>query len=380
MIKICSLNPFTTNYSVEWAKTYFNMKNPNENIFIPFKNNTDPFITQTDNYNTMRFYLFLAQANSAKLDYSDKKRLGQSLDDFLLMCQYASGKCNKTSDFEYYQDKINGNCYRYNSGKNSDVLKMVQPGLNNGINLELLIQPVEENNNLFATQHGFQIFITNQQTELIYSSGVQLSPGYSTNINIKREINSTPPKPYSNCTENLDSIDSYDSVLYKKTLTSKPIYLEDDCKLLCFNKILQETCNCTEPNFIPFYENIGYCLSFTDLGCEIQLYQKFIKNDDFSKCDCPKQCQTISYSYQSSMSEYPTKSYAYSLMQNPMILKQFDNNRSLITFNELRKRVISVNVFYNELCETWITAQKKTDIPSLISNIGGIMGLFLGIK
>jgi hypothetical protein len=379
MLKICSLTPFTTKYSIQWANNSLGISNPNENLVFPFDNITDPFVTQTKNFNSVRFNYFYVQHNTFTLNDSEKKKLGSSLDDFLLMCQFASQPCNKTNDFEYYFDKINGNCFRYNSGKNGDMLKVVQPGINNGINLELLIEPVSENDNLFATQHGFQIFITNQQTEFVFSTGVQVSPGYSTNINIKREISSTPQKPFSDCINNLNSIDSYDSDLYRKTFISNPIYLEDDCKLLCFNKILHDTCNCTEPSFIPYYDSNLFCLSYQKLDCEFKHYKKFIENDDFSKCDCPKTCKTITYSYSSSMSEYPTKSYAYALMQNPMILRQF-KNKTLATFDEIRKRVISVNIFYNELAETLITAQPKTDIPSLVSNIGGILGLFLGIK
>jgi hypothetical protein len=79
------------------------------------------------------------------------------------------------------------------------------------------------------------------------------------------------------------------------------------------------------------------------------------------------------------MAEYPTKSYANILMQNPMIQKTF-LNKSQITYDEIKKKVVFINILYNELIETSVKAQPKTDMPSLVLNIGGILGLFLGIR
>ena len=375
MIKICSLTPFTTNYSIKLA-------NSNEQHETDIYNNTeDPYISLSKSYIQMKFLSYIGQSYIMKMNESDKKMNGLSLDDILLMCSNSSWICDKSNDFEYYFDKMNGNCYRYNSGRsrNNITYKINQPGIENGLQLQLLIEPADKNENLFSFQNGYQIFITDQNHEQLFGNGIQVLPGYSTNIILKKQIETSPPKPHTNCTDNLDSVDSYNSEFYKRTISSRLNYLEYECKSLCLNKFFQEYCQCSDPKFITYYDNVSFCLTTDKINCQLRAYKIFLQQDEYSKCDCPKSCKTTSYFYSSSVSEFPTKSYYYNkLMKNPLILKMLNENKSMASYDDIRKMVISVNIFYNELTETWVTAQIKTDISSFISNIGGILGLFLG--
>ncbi len=162
-------------------------------------------------------------------------------------------------------------------------------------------------------------------------------------------------------------------------MLAKSKYMLSDCKGLCVNKVLEEFCNCSSPVFISYYDNRQLCTNPESLACQGLNFQKFLENNGYDNCDCPQPCDFTYYNYVSSMAEYPTKSYANILMQNPMIQKTF-LNKSQITYDEIKKRVVSVNILYNELIETSVKAQPKTDMPSLVSNIGGILGLFLGIR
>ncbi len=201
--------------------------------------------------------------------------------------------------------------------------------------------------------------------------------GFSTNIYLTRQTQSNPPKPYTICNNNLNRIDSYNSDLFKKVIQKKSKYSLSDCAGLCFNKLLEEICNCTAPTFISYYPNKELCTSPKSLQCQVPLFQKFLDDNGYEKCDCPIPCDSTSYMYVSSMAEYPTKSYANILMQNPLVLNTF-KNKSQITYDDIRKRLVSVNILYNELTEKSVTAQPKTDWISLLSNVGGILGLFLG--
>jgi hypothetical protein len=203
--------------------------------------------------------------------------------------------------------------------------------------------------------------------------------GFSTNIHLSRQIQSYPPNPYTNCTINLETIDSYHSDFFKKVMQSKSKYVVDECRGLCFNKMLEEKCNCSSPSFISYYGNRELCTSPKSLECQVSNFQNFLDENGYDKCDCPQPCESIIYSYISTMAEYPTKSYANILMKNPMIRKTFENE-SDINYDNVRKRVVSVNILYNDLIETSVIAQQKTDWINLFSNIGGILGLFLGKK
>jgi len=48
------------------------------------------------------------------------------------------------------------------------------------------------------------------------------------------------------------------------------------------------------------------------------------------------------------------------------------------TYEEVHKSFYSINVFYADLKYTVITDSPKTTFADLVSNLGGILGVFLG--
>jgi hypothetical protein len=51
-----------------------------------------------------------------------------------------------------------------------------------------------------------------------------------------------------------------------------------------------------------------------------------------------------------------------------------------LSYIDLKQNVARVQIFYNELKETFISEEIKTKIFDLVSNIGGTLGLFLGLS
>ncbi len=51
-----------------------------------------------------------------------------------------------------------------------------------------------------------------------------------------------------------------------------------------------------------------------------------------------------------------------------------------IDMSNVRESVVSLNVYYNSLSYTLATESPKLDIISLLSNIGGSLGLFMGVS
>ena len=51
-----------------------------------------------------------------------------------------------------------------------------------------------------------------------------------------------------------------------------------------------------------------------------------------------------------------------------------------LSYSDLKQNVARVQIFYNELKETFISEEIKTKIFDLVSNIGGTLGLFLGLS
>lgn len=95
-----------------------------------------------------------------------------------------------------------------------------------------------------------------------------------------------------------------------------------------------------------------------------------------SQSDCPQRCTTSSHSGVISLAEYPTDSYL-DLLLDTQLLKSKYKNRT-VDREILRKNLILVNVFFDEMLYTSDSEVEKYDWLSLVSNLGGITGLFIG--
>ena len=77
-----------------------------------------------------------------------------------------------------------------------------------------------------------------------------------------------------------------------------------------------------------------------------------------------------------SSSAYPTDSYALDLMNNSIVSSQFANET--FTVEKVKNAVLAVNVYYKDLSYTQTSQQPKYRFIDLVSNIGGILGLYIG--
>ena len=155
------------------------MTDLNNNIlnFSPFNNKSDPYLTQTNYYSSIKYNSYLLALNYAKLNLTEKKKCGYLIDDVLLTCTNKLNPCNKTNDFIYTYGFRDVNCFNYNSGVNMygdkvDIKESTQTGIEGGLSFELLLpKSVSESTDLFSTQYGYQIFITNQGEEKAFIQG-----------------------------------------------------------------------------------------------------------------------------------------------------------------------------------------------------------------
>ena len=84
----------------------------------------------------------------------------------------------------------------------------------------------------------------------------------------------------------------------------------------------------------------------------------------FSK-DCPLECDSVSYDVEMSSLEIET---------NAELFARF--NKSI----EQYKDFVSLNIYFANLKYTNIEQTPKTSVIELISNLGGALGIFLGLR
>jgi hypothetical protein len=64
---------------------------------------------------------------------------------------------------------------------------------------------------------------------------------------------------------------------------------------------------------------------------------------------------------------------------NQKIKSKYPKNHN-ISYYDLRNSMIAFNVYYKSLQFTSITEMPKTPLIGLIANIGGLLGLFIGVS
>ena len=313
----------------------------------------------------------------------------------IINCFFNAKPCDLSQDFEYYFDFSYGFCFRFNSGRSLNGSKterkyISQNGIGNGLQFDLLIANLaRENDYIFSTDNGYNIIITDDpQSESLYKEGISVPAGFHTKISLDRFVMKRQPKPYSECISDLSKIDSYDSECYRKSYDPTRSYHYEDCRNLCFQKLLATECKCQHLVYRFSYDNelrscfLDMNIIYNDTVCFYSSFLKFSKNLDYIKeCDCPVECDKTYYQIVSSISDYPTRQMSKYLMNNSLVKAKFQNrSNDSISYDEIRETVAHISVFYDEMKQTILTEDVKTSISSLVSNIGGTLGLFLGIN
>ena len=96
---------------------------------------------------------------------------------------------------------------------------------------------------------------------------------------------------------------------------------------------------------------------------------------------CPIECERVSFSMDISKDEYPTPNYAkLMLASKPSIIDDMlDSSIENITYETMNDCFGSVYIRFADLAVTEKIEQEAISLTGLISNIGGTVGLFIGI-
>jgi hypothetical protein len=103
-----------------------------------------------------------------------------------------------------------------------------------------------------------------------------------------------------------------------------------------------------------------------------------------SQCllDCPLECDSYTYKATLSNTEFPSLSYADLLEMKKNLTAELNmagNNNNNID-DQKKNGFLSLNVFYKSDLITTITERPQTELEAFISELGGTLGLFLGIS
>jgi hypothetical protein len=157
------------------------------------------------------------------LNNTEKQLFGfYPISDVILSCHFNTFICD-LSDFEWYYDSYYGNCYTFNRilGKQNKPVKTISKnGNRNGLIMEVYIGQPEQAPSMI-TQSGVHLTIHNNSVVPSLHEGIDISPGFHSNIDISRIYNRKLGYPFNEC---IMQDSNYDSYLFRNTVRNNRIY------------------------------------------------------------------------------------------------------------------------------------------------------------
>lgn len=299
---------------------------------------------------------------------------GFSLNKMLISCQYDGKPCDANNFFPqrafYFR-----NCYTFNYGRNSTghqipIENSKRPGTINGLKLKLFVG-APEYQPCWEDRFGAIIVVHNRTSPPLYAEeGLFIQAGAETNfilnkINIKKLAS-----PFSNCIKNVSNRNEFDSVYFRNSYDFSGSYRQKWCVLNCSvsKAIEQNSQKCANLNFSSNFERR---LCFNNLENLTQYY-------DFCSDQCPIECDYSYFNVFKSVSSFPSYSYAKYLLSNETFRSKYPYEN--VSMNQVRDSVLSLNVYFDSSNFERIEELPESNFGSLLGNLGGQLGLFLGVS
>ena len=327
--------------------------------------------------------------------------VGHSFSDFVIRCKFEDHLCNSTN-FVIYAFSSFFNCYTFIVGRSGR--RTVTQGIAAGLSLTLFLEPLDKtivkpyDDNAFAgNSYGVRVLV-NPPNSLPAAGvmGYDILAGHATYIAFDITERKRLPKPYSTC-RGVGSMALGDGLAYSFT----------ECKNICTHRLIRGKCGCfptiykVRRNYTALNEtSCGYDTFKTENNNMMACQKEYLKDIETrlnyaNDCNCHPPCEDIKYSTTLSQSGFPSENSMTSfwktlLEQNPNKerLKAFKHYQTFVSENAsmdtmstwTQKHFLRLTVYANSK-----TVTIKQEIPmytliNLLSQIGGCLGLWLGIS
>ncbi|XP_078588046.1 acid-sensing ion channel 1C-like [Branchiostoma floridae x Branchiostoma japonicum] len=269
--------------------------------------------------------------------------------DRMAMCFWKAEGCtylNFTHSYTFF-----GNCYTFNSNKSKKLWQKME-GWGNGLMVFVDIRESEYTENYFTggnSEIGLKVLVHDQdEPPMMDTQGIALSPGSHAFISVQRTVYENHVPPWGVCEDR--QLEYYD------TYTLPACYQE------CRSKHIVANCSCV-PFFLP--GKAPPCNPGNISTCVRAVLGRVVSGE--LKCDCPVPCHLVKYSTSVSYAGWPNRN------TRNYITKTYGHTKDYMAENG-----VVFSVFYEQLSYQKIRELKAMDGGQLASNIGGMMGLFIG--
>lgn len=349
--------------------------------------NGKPIFPKSDFFDMPLLYVILQQyaiqlsmSNNDNFTSSDKRKLGFELSDMMLTCRYNYDSCD-LNDFTYFYNVMYGNCFTFNAGKSDNGSqipnkKLSVAGAQYGLTLELFLGDPDVQKKYESTS-GIIISVHNQSNiPPLNEDRILASAGFETDIKISRNFISKLPYPYGDCLDDTSASSKFNSQFFSYIVNNLGVsYTQEYCFNLCMQNEINNQCNCSNA-IMPIFNSSKLCFTKSELICMAHILANFDRTNADQNCvkSCPLPCDSVVYTTTTSVAKFPTPYYQEYLSEIPKI------NLSGISYDNIEKSVLKINVFYDSMKYTTINEVAAITTEVFFSNVGGTLGLYLGIS
>ena len=380
VVTLCDSNPLTSLY----AQSLMDLMAS----FDFYDLSTQSNLTYSERYKNGQILFNYAKIRAkSELNDESKTKLGFYFDR-INACKFDGRQCDMKNDFHWYYSYEHGNCWQFNSGLNSKnervpIKKTNLEGQENG--LEITVWALMNlNKNIGTFSDGLVLFVHNQSYLPSPTERIFLRPGKESRIEVGRIFSKNQPRPFSECQDL--SQNSFNSEFYAFILSHQNAsYRQLECLDLCRQKVIIDDCGCYFPKFDMLYESPP-CLTKTQGYClgKYTYEREILTNETLEKCvnECPLECESVKYRMKLSTLKYPNEQdYLLFLEKNYDLVNWYKKETGKDgSYEEFRKMSYSISVFYSSMHYTKITQSPKMYAFDLFSQLGGCIGVFIGIS
>ncbi|XP_030836699.1 acid-sensing ion channel 1C isoform X2 [Strongylocentrotus purpuratus] len=303
--------------------------------------------TDPTSLNMTKYYDVLTSTNMSYL----MTEYGHELDLSVVFATYSRVDLEKKANFSVKLTEW-GPCFVFNDADNGYPPVTVQrAGKSYGLELMLDVQQWEYFFSPFTRQSaGFQILLYDYgSVPLIEDQGFGISPGTHTHVGVEvTDVNNLKP-PFGSCED--------------KELKYSDHYGYAECDQECKADFYIDTCGC-RPYAAPDLDSIAECNNWEFFTCVLSGFAQFVTNHT---CDCPVPCSFRTYKPTISTTKFPSTFWTnvYSALFS-FPAEVFPEN------------ICFLSIYFQEMSIQQINQQVDYTFFSLLCDIGGSLGLWLG--
>lgn len=269
------------------------------------------------------------------INREDYLKQNQEFEEVFLNCKYSKEETCQLNEFQEVQifvDKNNSlTCYKYNGGVDSKgnsirIKNADKPGKFSGLKLILYL----------PESASILYYIGDTKVLPIQEELKQIHPGYVYESAVEKKVDEKLPYPFNDCIKEKIITSSEESSLLNQIIKQNQTYRRKNCLNLC--------------------------------------------GDVLAICSplCPLECESIDYDLSDNFIDIKiVRKGDINKFHDELKIKLKDPN---ITVEDVRKGLSIIHVYYDRLSYIHIVQVEKTSLTDIISNIGGLSGLFLEIS